>query len=128
VTAIIDGVAYTGIVNAASVNPSGNLNIASNNAALTLAISFAARAVAGTTTIGPLSTTVMNVITTNGTTVTGSWSASGLGGSGSLTIATLTSSSVSGTFFFTAVPAPGASGAGATGTKTVTNGTFSATF
>ena len=124
VTATVDGVAYTGAVNAASVNPSGNLNVASNNAALTLSVNFAARAAVGTTNINSTSTTVMNVITTNGTTVTGSWAASALGGSGSLTIATLTSSSVSGTFSFTALPAS----AGTVGTKTVTNGSFNATF
>ena len=127
VTAIIDGVSYTGVVNAASVIGAGNVNIASNNAALTLAISFAARAAVGTTVINSTSTTVLNVITTNGTTPTGSWAASALGGSGSLTIATLTSSSVSGTFNFVAVPAPPPSGLGATGTKTVTNGSFTAT-
>ena len=72
VIATVDGVAYTGSVNAASVNPSGNLNVASNNAALTLSVNIAARAAVGTTNINSTSTTVMNVITTNGTTVTGS--------------------------------------------------------
>jgi hypothetical protein len=124
VTAFIDGVAYTGIVNSANFNQSGNVNLASNNSALTLSINFAARGAVGTTTINPTSTTVLNVITTTGTTVIGSWSASGLGGSGTLTIATLTSSGMSGTFSFTAVPAS----AGTTGTKTVTDGTFTATF
>jgi hypothetical protein len=112
------------MVNRALVNPSGNFDLASNNAALTLSINLAARAVVGTTTIGPASPTILNVITTNGSTVTGSWSASGLGGSGTLTIATLTSSSASGTFSFTAVPVNSTT----TGTKTVTNGSFTATF
>jgi hypothetical protein len=52
---------------------------------------------------------------------------SAIGGSGTLTIATLTAAGATGTFAFTAVP-PQAGGAGATGTKVVTNGTFNVTF
>jgi hypothetical protein len=124
VTATIDGVAYTGAVNAAGVNPSGNLTVASNNSALTLSINFAARAAVGTTDVSG-GTTVLNVITTTGTTVIGSWSASALGGSGTLTIATLTSTGASGTFSFTGVPVNTTTPAT---TKTVINGTFNATF
>ena len=58
---------------------------------------------------------------------TGVWSVGGLFGSGTLTVSSLTSAGVSGTFSFTAPVAPGAP-AGTTGTRSITNGSFSATF
>jgi Bacterial Ig-like domain (group 2) len=53
------------------------------------------------------------------------WSAGPLGGSGTITLSTLTPTSASGTFSFTMVPLQGTT---ATGTKTVTNGVFNVTF
>jgi hypothetical protein len=128
VNATVDGVAYNGIVNAASV-VNGTLNIASNSADRTVAVSFALKSVAvGTTPVSPNSELSMNVLTTTGTTTIGSWAAAGTFGSGSLTISTLSSTRVTGSFFFNAVPVPGAGGGAATGTKAVTNGTFTANF
>jgi hypothetical protein len=127
VNATIDGVAYNGIVNAASLT-NGNLNVASNSADLRVSIAFAlSNAAVGTTTVSIQSALSMAVVTTTGTTTIGNWNAGGTFGSGSLTISSLTSSRVSGSFSFNAVAVPGASG-GATGTKVVTNGTFTANF
>lgn len=127
-TAVIDGVAYTGIINSARIT-NGTLGIASNSADLTRAISFAGKeAAVGTTTVSAATALSMNVITTTGTTVTGSWAAAGQFGSGTLTISSLSATGASGTFNFSAPPAPGGSGAGATGTKVVTNGAFTARF
>ncbi len=53
------------------------------------------------------------------------WSAAITGGSGSVTITSLTSTGAQGTFQFTAVPA---TGTGASGNKVVTEGTFDVTF
>ena len=53
------------------------------------------------------------------------WQASILGGSGTITISTLTSTGVSGTFAFTAVPSQGTT---ATGNRVVTDGVFNLTF
>ena len=125
-TCVVDGVSYTGIVNTASYT-NGVLNVASNNAALTVSVSFAIRGGVGVTEVSSGNATV-GVITTNGTTVTGSWVGTNLGGTGSVTINTLSNSGASGTFGFTAPAVPGASGAGATGIKTVTNGVFTVTF
>ena len=86
-TCLVDGVSYTGLVNAASYT-NGILNVASNNAALTVSVNFAVRGGVGTTQVSSGNATV-GVITTNGTTVTGSWIGTNLGGSGSVTIATL---------------------------------------
>lgn len=128
ITAVVDGVAYTGIVNAAT-NINDTINIASNTADLTRSISFAVRpAAVGTASTSAGSALTFGFITTNGSTVTGAWGAAFNMGSGTLTITSLTSTSVSGSFSFTAIPAPGASGAGATGTRTVTNGSFTAQF
>ncbi|MEQ1909113.1 MAG: hypothetical protein ABMA15_09840 [Vicinamibacterales bacterium] len=127
ITALVDGVAYTGVINAATLT-NGTLNIASNNTALTLSVNFAmSGAAVGTTSINAASPLVMQAMTTNGSTVTGAWSASVLGGSGTLTISTLSSSGASGTFSFVAVPST-TSGIPSAGTKTVTSGVFTATF
>jgi hypothetical protein len=122
-TAIVDGVAYAGTVSTAT-NLNGVLNVASSNTALTLSVNFATNAAVSTVTISFGVPTSMNVIATNGSTVTGSWGAGGVLGSGTLTIATLTAAGASGTFRFDAVPMV----AGSTGTRVVTNGAFSVTF
>jgi hypothetical protein len=126
VTANIDGVAYTGSVNAAT-NTNGVLNVASNSADLTRAIAFAAPAAVGTATVFLGSAVSFTAQNTNGSAVTGAWGAGGQFGSGTLTITSLTSTSASGTFSFTGVVTPG-SPTGTTGTKAVTNGAFTANF
>jgi hypothetical protein len=125
VTATIDGVAYTGAVNSASLNSNnGIINVSSNSADLTRAIAFAVTGVVGTYPVGT-SAVSLTVQTTNGASVTGAWTASGIFGSGTLTITSLTSTRVTGTFSFTGVIGPGSPG---TGTKSVTNGAFTANF
>lgn len=59
----------------------------------------------------------------NGNVVIGSstWYAVGQGGSGTMTVTSLSASGAAGTFAFTGGPLPG----GATGTRTITEGTFS---
>ena len=126
-TATIDGVAYTGVINTAT-NANGTLRISSNSADLTRSVNFAARTGVGTITVSPTSEITFNVITTTGTTVIGSWGAAGQSGSGTLTVTSLTSSGATGTFSFTAPPAPAPSAGQATGTKVVTNGSFTARF
>ena len=127
-TAIVDGVSYTGIINAASLT-NGNLNIASNNTALTLSVNLAtSNAAVGTTNISASSPTTMQVMTTNGSNVTGVWFASAIGGSGTLTITSLSSSGVAGTFSFVGTPLATSGVVTPTVNKTVTSGVFSATF
>ena len=122
-TALIDGVSYAGTINAASLT-NGVLNIASNTTDLTRAIAFAARINApGSVTVAS-SDLSMTVQTTNGTAVTGVWTAAGTLGSGAVTVTSISAAGASGTFSFNAP----AFGQGATGTKVVTNGVFTATF
>ena len=126
-TAVIDGVAYTGVINSAT-NTNGVLRIASNSADWTRSVAFAAPAAVGTVSVFLGSAISFGVMTTTGSTVIGSWAAAGQSGSGALTITSLTSSGASGTFSFSAPPAPAGSGGQATGTKVVTNGSFTARF
>lgn len=125
ITATIDGVAYTGTISSATIQSSGLLNIASNSADLTRSINFAVQPAAVGTFSGASSAIQLNVITMSNNTVTGSWLTSLNFGSGSLTISSLSSTGVSGTFAFTAVPATPTTPAA---NKVVTNGTFTATF
>jgi hypothetical protein len=126
-TALVDGVTYTGVINAATLT-NGSLNIASNNAALTLSVNFSTSGAAvGTTSINAASPLTMQVMTTSGSSVTGVWFASALGGSGTLTISSLSSSGASGTFSFVGIPST-TSGIPTVGNKTVTSGVFTATF
>jgi hypothetical protein len=127
VAATIDGVSYTGAINSAS-NSNGTLRVSSNSADLTRSINFAGPAAVGTASVSLATALTMNVLTTTGTTVIGSWGAAGNLGSGTLTVTSLTSTGASGTFSFSAPPAPGASAGQATGTKVVTNGSFTAQF
>ena len=121
-TAVVDGVAYSGTVGTAS-NTNGILTVTSNTTDRTRSVNFATAATIGTTSVTG-SATSMQVLTSNGTTVTGTWIAvTGLG-TGTITITALSSAGASGTFSFNAPPV----GAGATGTKVVTNGVFSVTF
>ncbi|HKT79912.1 MAG TPA: DUF6252 family protein [Vicinamibacterales bacterium] len=124
VTALIEGVSYSGAVNSAKIT-NGTLNIASNSSDLTRAIAFALKNAAVGTYSTPNSEVSFTVQVTNGATVTGAWGAGGQLGSGTLTISSISSSSVSGTFNFVGIVPAGSPG---TGTKTVTNGSFSATF
>lgn len=124
-TATIDGVAYTGTINSATLQSSGLLNIASNSSDLTRSVNFAVQPAAVGTFSGASSAIQLNVITTSGGAVTGSWLTSLNFGSGSLTITSLSSTGVSGTFAFTAVPATAST---PSGNKVVTNGAFTATF
>lgn len=122
VTAVIDGVPYTGVVRAAT-SQSGIFAVAAMNDS-NVGFGFGGLAVAGTTSISATSPT--NALLTSGSTVPQmSWFASTSGGSGTLTISTITATGATGTFQFTMPPTPGS---GASGTRSVTNGSFTVTF
>ena len=121
-TAVIDGVPYSGVVRTAT-SQSGIFAAAAMNDA-NVGFGIGALAVPGTTAISATSPT--NALLTAGTGVPAmSWFASTSGGSGTLTISTITATGATGTFQFTMPPTPGT---GASGTRSVTNGTFSVTF
>jgi hypothetical protein len=121
VAATVDGAAYCGQIDNAFVS-TGNLNVASTNAASTLSVNFGVGATVGIKTIGPGVPLSFQVETSAGAI----WIASGSvsGSSGSLTIVTLTATSATGTFSCVAQPVSG----GAAGSRVVANGSFSVTF
>ena len=123
ISALIDGVQFTGTATAAT-NQSGIFATAASNSGATITFGFGALANAGTTQVNATSPTNAQLVVVNGGT-SQSWSASTSGGSGSLTITSINATSATGTFAFTLVPSAGSS---ATGTRAVTNGTFSVTF
>lgn len=119
VRAVINGNVYDGCQDNA-FNTGGSLNVASSSGtgANYMELNFGADAAVGTTTIGSGVSTTFQVDTP-----VGIWVAGPSAGSGSLTIATLTATGATGTFFFTAPPA-----GGATGNTVATGGTFNVTF
>ncbi len=123
ITAQIDGVAFSGVATVAT-NQSGIFAAAASNGVGAITFGFGAVAAVGTTPVNATSPTNANLVVASGTSAQ-SWAASTAGGSGTLTITSITSVGASGTFAFTLVPVPGS---GASGTKSVTSGTFSVTF
>jgi hypothetical protein len=124
-SATIDGKAWASVVPAA-IFKNNIVSIAGLDAALTTTVSFAFGATGtGTYSLAPSNSVggLGLVVKTSGTT-SQSWGTALSGGSGSVTLTTLTANHVVGTFAFDAVP----SSAGATGTVHVTNGKFDITF
>ena len=123
-SATIDGKAWASAVPAA-IYRNNIVSIAGIDAALTTTLSFAFAATGpGTFSIAPGNQTggLGLVVKTGATSQT--WGSALTGGSGSVTLTTLTANHVVGTFAFDAVP----SGGGATGTVHVTGGKFDITF
>ncbi len=128
IRAFIDGVAYTGTVNAASFR-NGTLNIASNDAALSNSINLALSNVyVGVFQVNATTPLTMQVMTLNGTNVTGSWSASVTGGSGTILVNTLSTVAATGTFSFVGVPSSSGGVSTPAVNRSVTNGSFSVFF
>lgn len=123
ITATIDGVAYSGVVRTAT-SQSGIFAIAAMNDQTNVGFGIGALAAAGTTSISATSPTNALLTTSTGVPAV-SWFASTSGGSGTLTISTITATGATGTFQFTMQPTPGT---GASGTRSVTNGSFTVTF
>jgi hypothetical protein len=121
-SATIDGVAWSSPV------PSGRFNnsivaVAGLDLGLTASVSFGLFASApGTYSVGPNNTNFASAVVTKGGSA--GWGSTFAGGSGSVTITTLTSNHMVGTFSFDAGPSTG----GATGVVHVTNGKFNITF
>jgi hypothetical protein len=120
-SATIDGTAWVSPVPAGR-RTSNIVAVAGLDLGLTASVSFAFVA----TSTGTYSVAFANTNFGSATIAKGSlgWSSALSGGSGSVTLTTLTASHMVGTFAFDAVPASG----GATGTIHVTNGKFDITF
>jgi hypothetical protein len=123
ITAQIDGVAWTSSGSRLATHSNNVLTITgADNAGKVITI-----ALANVTATGTFSLAVGNPNGALGNVIDGAriWASTGQGGSGTITVSTLTSARVAGTFSFTAVPAPSTP---ATGTVRVTGGTFDLRF
>jgi hypothetical protein len=121
-SAVINGVQWGSPLPAATYGKNSILSIAGLDAALTASVSVAV--IAPSTGTYSLAYQNPNFATAGVSKVSQGWSTGFAGGTGSVTITTLTANHVVGTFAFTAVPGSG----GATGTIQVTNGKFDITF
>ena len=120
ISATIDGAHWTSSLGATTSHSSGSYGIGGSNSDATIGLAFPDAGV-GTYDIGQLSPTNVLLTQQGGAT----WVASAIGGSGSVTVTSVTASRIVGTFNFTLVPLSGSS---ATGNRTITNGTFDITF
>lgn len=132
-TATIDGVPFSSIVVTTIKTPipnlpSGVLGVAGTNAftGTYLVLTIAVPAAVGTYQLGP-GTVPNGSLHQNNVTSSVIWDTLVAGGSGTVTVTTLTASSASGTFSLTLVPNGGVGGT-PTGTKTIANGVFNVTF
>ena len=116
----IDGAAWNATLAVSAVNSNGIIAIAGNDGTHTLGFGLAANGT-GTFTIGPLSATNGLLIQSGGA----AWTANLARGSGTVTITSLTSTAVAGTFSFTLLPSPGTP---ANANKVISDGVFNIKF
>jgi len=119
-SATIDGAHWTSSLGASATHSNGAFAVGGSNNDFTMAIGFADTGV-GTYDIGQLSPTNAILNQQGGA----AWVANVTGGSGSVTVTSVSATRITGTFNFTAIPLPNS---GATGNRTITNGTFDITF
>ncbi|HMC64323.1 MAG TPA: DUF6252 family protein [Gemmataceae bacterium] len=120
-SARIDGVQWTAASAQGTIN-NGVVSIVGITAGQVFSIGVTVNRGPATYTAGIIDP--FNVVVSNLTIGSSGWDAGPVSGSGSVTIATLTSTTASGTFSLTLAPTPGT---GATGNKVTTNGTFNVT-
>jgi hypothetical protein len=121
-TALIDGTAFTSITTASGIGSysGGLLAAGGGDANYSLAFALFASNTGSYTIPGNGVNLGKNAILSSARSAA-SWSASQAGGSGTVTVTSLTSTTVAGTFSFTVIPT---AGTGATGNHSITNGTF----
>ncbi len=123
-SATINGTAWSALGRVVVSRGAGNY-LAFSAVSTTYGMTIALQTVTGPGTVS-LTSSISNGSQVTVANVTGmGWSTSPQGGTGSITITTLTASRVVGTFAFNAVPVPGG---GATSTLQVTNGVFDVTY
>jgi len=121
-TALIDGAAFTSVTTGSGLGTysGGLLAVGGSDANYALAFALLATGTGSYSIPGNGISTGKNAVLNSARTQAG-WTASGNVGSGNVTITSLTSNTVAGTFNFTVVPT---AGTGATGNHSITNGTF----
>ncbi len=125
ITATVNGTAFVGNTDAIATQLSGVLNISAFNAAKSAEILITLHVNGpGTYSLASASVGIAEYEVTT-TTSASQWETGFNGGTGTITVTTLTASGASGTFSFTGQPL---TATGATGTANVTNGSFQVTF
>jgi hypothetical protein len=124
-TATINGVSWTAEVVRGGAVLAGNAMTIGATSDDRTSINFSAPAALGTVTLGALIPASATLVTRSGAVATGSWTAGGSQGGGSITVTTITNDGATGTFLFTMVPIVGT---GASGNRIVANGTFTVRF
>lgn len=120
-TATVGGVAFSGSLAVQAVRTSSTITISGvSSSQQQLSINLLGVNSTGTVSIGAGSQNFAQF--SQGTQT---WVSSLVGGTGTLTLTTLTASRAAGTFSFTGIPS---ASTGATGNKAVTNGTFDVSF
>ncbi len=121
--ASIAGTAWSGTL-AVQASRAGNVfSLSGTNGTFQIQITIPNVTAAGTFNIGVGNLGIAQVIQV--TAGTPAWTSALVGGTGTVTISSLTAEGASGTFAFTGIASPGTS---ATGTRAVTNGMFTVTF
>lgn len=120
-TALIDGSSFNGALGLTAIHANNQLSVSGSNGQYTLQLIVILSRGAGTYTFGSVdaSNVTTAALALNGTGQT--WIAGPTQGSGTITISSLTSTNVSGTFIVTLPPSAGGP---ATGNRVITSGVF----
>jgi len=122
-TATVAGTAWNGSL-AVQASRAGNVfSLSGTNGTYQIQLTVPNVTAAGTYNFGPGNVGIAQVIQV--TAGFAAWTSALVGGTGTLTIATLTADGASGTFTFNGIASPGTP---ATGTRAVTNGAFEVSF
>jgi hypothetical protein len=122
-TATVAGAAWDGSL-AIQASRAGNVfALGGTNGTYQIQLTVPNVTAAGTYNFGPGNAGIAQVIQV--TAGFAAWTSALVGGTGTLTLTTLTTEGASGTFSFSGIASPGTP---ATGTRAVTNGTFDVTF
>ena len=122
-TATIAGTAWSGSLAVQGTLAGNVLAISGTNGTYQLQLTIPGVTTTGTFNFGPGSAGIAQLVQV--TTGTPAWTSSLVGGTGSITVTTLTANRAAGTFTFTGAASPGTA---ATGTRAVTNGAFDVKF
>ena len=122
-TATVAGSAWSGTLAVQGTHNGNVLAISGTNGTYQLSLTIPGVAATGTFNFGPGTLGIAQLVQV--TTGTPAWTTSLVGGTGSITVTTLTATRAAGSFSFTGAASPGTS---ATGTRAVTSGSFDVTF
>lgn len=122
-SATVAGTAWNGTLAVQGTYAGNVLAISGTNGTYQLQLTIPGVTTTGTYNFGPGNAGIAQLVQV--TTGTPAWTSSLVGGTGSITVTTLSATRAAGTFSFTGAASPGTA---ATGTRVVTNGAFDVKF